>query len=238
MRPFKADIHIHSVLSPCASLNMSPAAIIQRAIARGIDIIAISDHNSTRNCNLAVSLGKEAGISVIRAAEVTTEEEVHCLSLFPDDASTVLFQEYLEQHMQHIANDTKKFGYQLVLDKEENIIDEVEFFLPAALTASIDELECKVHSLGGLFIPAHIDRPAFSITSQLGFMPSSLSVDAVEMTGIISSMPYPVIRNSDAHYIEHIGRRFTTFMLEAPTFSELAMALRGEGERRIISVTP
>ena len=238
MRPYKADIHIHSVLSPCASLNMSPAAIIERAIARGIDIIAISDHNSTRNCNLAVSLGKEAGISVIRAAEVTTEEEVHCLSLFPDDASTVLFQEYLEQHMQHIANDTKKFGYQLVLDKEENIIDEVEFFLPAALTASIDEVEYKVHSLGGLFIPAHIDRPAFSITSQLGFMPPALSVDAVEMTGIISSMPYPVIRNSDAHYPEHIGRRFTTFMLEAPTFAELAMAFRGEGERKIISVTP
>lgn len=138
MRPYRADIHIHSVLSPCASLDMSPAAIIDRAMKRGLEMIAISDHNSTLNCDLAVMLGKEAGISVIRAAEVTTAEEVHCLALFPDGSSSHSFQLFLDQRMQHIVNDTDKFGYQLVLDREENIIDEVEYFLPAALTASID----------------------------------------------------------------------------------------------------
>lgn len=238
MRPYKADIHIHSVLSPCASLDMSPATIISRAMARGLELIAVSDHNSTRNCDLAVSLGEEAGISVLRAVEVTTAEEVHCLSLFPDDLTAHHFQEFLETKMQHIVNDTKKFGFQLVLDRDENIIDEVEYFLPAALTASLEEVEEKVHSLGGIFIPAHIDRPSFSITSQLGFMPPDLSVDAVEMTGKITEIQYPVIRNSDAHYPEHIGRRFTTYMLEAPTFSELFMALKGVNERKIISVLP
>src|SRR5512133_794783 len=118
MRPFKADIHIHSVLSPCASLDMSPATIISRAMARGLELIAISDHNSTRNCNLAVSLGEEAGISVLRAVEVTTAEEVHCLSLFPDDITARHFQYFLEIKMQHIVNDTQKFGFQLVLDRD------------------------------------------------------------------------------------------------------------------------
>jgi 3',5'-nucleoside bisphosphate phosphatase len=238
MRPIRADIHIHSVLSPCGSLDMSPASIIARAIETGLEMIAISDHNSTLNCNLAVALGNEAGLSVLRGAEVTTAEEVHCLAILPDEKATALFQDFLGEKMQHIKNVPAKFGYQLVLDSDENIIDEVEYFLPAALTASIDEVERVVHSLGGLFIPAHIDRPAFSIFSQLGFMPSDLTPDAVEVTGKIPQMKYPVIRNSDSHTIDQLGKRYTTYMLEEPTFQELAMAFRGENERRIISVTP
>jgi len=140
--------------------------------------------------------------------------------------------------MQHIKNDPAKFGYQLVLDRDENIIDEVEYFLPAALTASIDEVEKKVHSLGGLFIPAHIDRPAFSLYSQLGFMPADLAADAVEVTGRIPELKCPVIRNSDSHMIDQVGKRYTTYMLNEPTFSELAMAFRNENQRRVISVTP
>ncbi|HNX67034.1 MAG TPA: PHP domain-containing protein [Bacteroidales bacterium] len=238
MRPIRADIHIHSVLSPCGSLDMSPAAIISKAVENGLEMIAISDHNSTLNCNLAVELGREAGLSVLRGAEVTTSEEVHCLTIFPDDVAAAAFQEFLNEKMQHIKNVPEKFGYQLVLDREENIIDEVEYFLPAALTASIDEVEKKVHSLGGLFIPAHIDRPAFSLYSQLGFMPSDLAADAVEVTGRIPEVKCPVIRNSDSHMIDQVGKKFTTYMLDEPTFSELAMAFRNENQRRVISVTP
>jgi len=238
MRPIRADIHIHSVLSPCGSLDMSPAAIISKAVENGIEMIAIADHNSTLNCNLAVELGRESGLSVLRGAEVTTSEEVHCLTIFPDDVTAAAFQEFLNEKMQHIKNNPDKFGYQLVLDREENIIDEVEYFLPAALTASIDEVEKKVHSLGGLFIPAHIDRPAFSLYSQLGFMPSDLAADAVEVTGRIPEVKCPVIRNSDSHMIDQVGKKYTTYMLDEPTFSELAMAFRNENQRRVISVTP
>ncbi len=238
MRPIRADIHIHSVLSPCGSLDMSPAAIISKAVENGLEMIAIADHNSTLNCNLAVELGREAGLSVLRGAEVTTAEEVHCLTIFPDDVAAAAFQEFLNEKMQHIKNVPEKFGYQLVLDREENIIDEVEYFLPAALTASIDEVEKKVHSLGGLFIPAHIDRPAFSLYSQLGFMPSDLAADAVEVTGRIPEVKCPVIRNSDSHMIDQVGKKYTTYMLDEPTFSELAMAFRNENQRRVISVTP
>jgi 3',5'-nucleoside bisphosphate phosphatase len=238
MRPYRADLHIHSVLSPCGSLDMSLAAIISKAMEKGLEMIAISDHNSTLNCNLAVTLGKEAGISVLRGAEVTTSEEVHCLAIFPDETSTALFQDFLDEKMQHIKNVPERFGYQIVLDRDENIVREVEYFLPAALTASIDEVERTVHSLGGLFVPAHIDRPAFSISSQLGFMPAGLPVDAVEVTGPIPLMECPVIRNSDSHILEQLGKRYTTYMLNEPTFTELAMAFKGENERKVISVTP
>jgi len=238
MRPVKADIHIHSVLSPCGSLDMSPASIIAKAIEQGLDMIAIADHNSTLNCSLAVTLGREAGISVLRGAEVTTAEEVHCLAILPDEKSASAFQSFLDNRLQHIQNLPEKFGYQLVLDRDENITGEVEYFLPAALTASIDEVEEEVHRLGGLFIPAHIDRPAFSLFSQLGFIPAGLKADAVEVTGLTTVADYPVIKNSDSHFIDQIGKRYTTYLLDEPSFSELAMALKGQNERKILSVTP
>lgn len=234
MKPYRADLHIHSLLSPCASLDMSPAEIIRHAVARGLDMIAVSDHNTTLHCELAVALGLEAGITVLRAAEVTSAEEVHSLVILPDGEARASFQEWLEQHYTFVPHDPKIFGEQLVIDRDENIIAEISHYLPAALTATLDEVEAAAHRLGALFIPAHIDRPSFSITSQLGFIPEDLYIDAIEVVGATPDLLYPVIRNSDAHIPEHIGRRFTSYMLGQPSFSELAMALRGEAGRDII----
>ncbi len=238
MKPYRADLHIHTLLSPCASLEMSPAAVIAVALERGLDIIAVSDHNTTLHCALTASLGTEHGIVVLNAAEVTSAEEVHCLVLLPDRDAATLFQEWLENNSSNVPYDPETFGYQVVLDREENILQEIDHFLPAALTASIDQIAAEAHRLGGLFIPAHIDRPSFSITSQLGFIPEDLYIDAVEVTGKIQGLLYPAIRNSDAHMPEQIGRRYTTFLLDSPSFSEIAMALKGESGRAIISVTP
>jgi hypothetical protein len=235
MKPFRADLHIHSLLSPCASLEMSPAAIIRHAAARGLDMIAVSDHNTTLHCELAVALGREAGITVLRAAEVTSSEEVHSLVILPDAKARASFQEWLEQHCTHAPHDPKIFGDQVVIDSEENIIAEITHYLPAALNATLDEVEAAAHRLGALFIPAHIDRHSFSITSQLGFIPEDLYIDAIEVVGAAPDLLYPVIRNSDAHIPEHIGRRNTSYMLGQPSFTELAMALRDEAGRHIIS---
>jgi len=114
---------------------------------------------------------------------------------------------------------------------------EIKHFLTAALNASIDEVEAAAHRHGGLFIPAHIDRPSMSITSQLGFIPDDLYIDAVEVVGRTADLLYPVIRNSDAHIPEHIGRRHTEYMLDHPSFEELTMALRGENGRHIITAS-
>lgn len=235
MKPFRADLHIHSLLSPCGSLEMSPAAIIRHAAARGLDMIAVSDHNTTLHCELAVTLGREAGITVLIAAEVTSSEEVHSLVILPDMEARVSFQMWLEQHSTFVPNDPKIFGDQVVIDIDENIITEINHYLPAALDATLDEVEAAAHRHGALFIPAHIDRPSFSITSQLGFIPEDLYIDAIEVVGAAPDLLYPVIRNSDAHIPEHIGRRYTTYMLAQPIFTELSMALRGEAGRYIIA---
>jgi PHP family Zn ribbon phosphoesterase len=234
MKPFRADLHIHTLLSPCGSLEMSPREIIARAKSRGLDMIAVADHNSTYHCELTVTLGRETGLTVLRAAEVTSAEEVHSLVILPDEASTLSFQAWIDSHCTNMPHNPDIFGDQVVIDRDENIIREIDHFLPAALNASIDEVESAAHSHGGLFIPAHIDRPAMGILGQLGFIPGDLFIDAVEVVGRIADLLFPVIRNSDAHVPEHIGRRYTEYMLESASFAELAKALRGEAGRFII----
>lgn len=234
MKTVRADLHIHSLLSPCGSLEMTPREIVSRAVAMGLDMIAVADHNSTLHCELIVSLGMKAGITVLRAAEVTSAEDVHSLVILPDEAARVSFQRWIDDRCGNMPHDPKLFGDQVVIDEDENIIQEITHFLPAALKATLDEVEAAAHSHGGLFIPAHIDRPSMSITSQLGFIPDDLCIDAVEVVGRTADSLYPVVRNSDAHIPEHIGRRYTEYILDHPSFTELAMALSGVQGRHLI----
>jgi PHP family Zn ribbon phosphoesterase len=237
MNSYRADLHIHTVLSPCGSLDMSPAKIIEKAREKGLDVIGITDHNSTRHCKLISKLAATEGIFVLMGAEVTTREEVHCLSFFENDDQLSDFQGYLEAHLPPVQNDIQKFGYQVVVDENEQIIEEIEFLLISALDQSIDQVEQKVHSLGGIFIPAHIDRPSYSITSQLGFIPADLNIDAIEISAsckaesvrpfITKQKDVKIIRNSDAHYVDQIGKVFTTFEMEHRSFAEVKLALHG-----------
>lgn len=216
---------------------MSPKEIISRAASKGLDMIAITDHNSTLHCSLMESLGMEAGITVLRAAEVTSAEDVHSLVILPGESETISFQKWIDDNCAYIPNDPDIFGYQVVIDRAENVIREIDHYLPAALNATLDEVESAAHRHGALFIPAHIDRPSMSIISQLGFIPDDLCIDALETVGRMDDMLYPVISNSDAHIPEHIGRRYTTYMLDHASFSELSMALRGEQGRHIIQIS-
>jgi len=243
MNKYRADLHIHTVLSPCGSLEMSPVKIIEKAREKGLDIIGITDHNSTRHCKLISKLGKTAGIFVLMGAEVTTREEVHCLSFFENDDQLSEFQTYLELHLPPIPNNTEKFGYQVVVDADEHILDEIEFLLISALDQSIDQVEQKVHSLGGIFIPAHIDRPSYSITSQLGFIPEDLLIDGVEISANCKAEAITlftgkrknvaILRNSDAHYEDQIGKVFTIFEMEHRSFAEIRYALHGLQGRKV-----
>jgi len=243
MNKYRADLHIHTVLSPCGDLEMSPANILEKAREKGLDIIGITDHNTTRHCKLIRKLAEPAGIFVLMGAEVTSREEVHCLTFFENDDQLSEFQVYLEKHLPPVPNDTEKFGYQVVVDEDEKIIDEIEFLLISALDQSVEQIEQKVHSLGGIFIPAHIDRPSYSIISQLGFIPSDLTIDGIEISAncrIPSVIPFlgeqterTIIRNSDAHYTENIGKAFSTFVMEHRTFNEIILALHGTLGRKV-----
>lgn len=241
MKPYRADLHIHTILSPCGDLEMSPANIVRKALEQHLDIIAITDHNSTRHCRLVSELASKHGLTVIGGAEVTTKEEVHCLALFPDFRQLDDFQQFLDAHLPDIPNDPGKFGYQVQTDKDENIIYEEPRLLISAIDRGIEDVEQKVHQLSGLFIPAHINRQAFGLISQLGFVPEDLSYDALEISRHISKNdflnqnPYlekaTFIRNSDAHFIQDVGSPHSIFHLKKPTFDEIRMALKGEKGR-------
>ncbi len=178
MRDFRADLHIHTLLSPCGDLSMSPAKIVSEAARKGIDIIGITDHNSTRHCRLVSRLAANSGIFTLMGAEVTTQEEVHCLAFFEDDKLDLL-QDFLDSRLPDIKNDPLIFGDQVVIDEDEMIVYVEERLLISATKASLEEVGSFVHSNGGIFIPAHIDRMRNSIYSQLGFLPAGLQADAL-----------------------------------------------------------
>ncbi len=243
MRWFRADLHIHTVLSPCGGLDMSPINIIQQAARKKLDIIAISDHNSTRHCGITQQIGEKYGISVIAGAELNTKEEIHCLAFFEDIEKADQFQQIIDQNLVSIPNKPEIFGYQLMVDEEENIIGEETRLLVSSLRMGIDELFLCVNQLGGLFVPAHINRLHNGIYSQLGFMPSGLMADALEITrrpgyeDFLKEHPetagFCLITNSDAHTIKQIGETVTEFYMEGPYFIEIRQALRNENGRKV-----
>jgi hypothetical protein len=245
MKIFRADLHIHTVLSPCGDLEMSPGNIISEASRKGLDIIGITDHNTTRHCGIISRLAQLKGIFVMQGAEVTTKEEVHCLAFFENNYKLELFQEFLNANLPDYMNDPLIFGDQVQVDENEAIIYEEKRLLISALSISFEEVEKFVHSLNGLFIPAHINRMKNSIYSQLGFLPGKMNADALEISSVISTRKFaeihpeikkfPIIRSSDAHQPESIGNSVTDFLLETPSFEEICMALKGLNGRKIAS---
>jgi 3',5'-nucleoside bisphosphate phosphatase len=244
MQTFSADLHVHTLLSPCGDLEMSPVNIVEAAARKQIDILGITDHNSTKHGPLIQKMAAKNGIFVLCGAELTTKEEIHCLTFFDNIEKLTLFQQYLDAHIADVKNNPQKFGYQVVLDENEIIVEEVDKLLIAAIDQSIDEVEAMVHKLEGLFIPAHIDRPAYSLLGQLGFLPPGLKADALEVSKnstqerLVEMHPelagYTFIRSSDAHVPEQIGARLTNFEIKTRSFQEIAMALRGEDGRRVV----
>ncbi len=247
MKAFRADLHIHTVLSPCGSLEMSPEQIIKSAIEKGLDIIGIADHNSTRQSRIIKEYGKQNDVFVLCGAEVNTKEEVHCLAFFETENQLDEFQNYLDQHLPYIQNKPELFGDQVWVDLEGNILGEEDRLLIVGIDQSIDEVAGKVEALDGIFIPAHVDRPRYSISSQLGFISPDLKVSALEVSRVSHLQEvlkkyswikdYPVLTNSDAHVPEDIGAGYSTFLLEELSFKEIKKALYNEDGRKILNIS-
>lgn len=245
MQQYKADLHTHTVLSPCGDLAMSPKNIVEAALSKKVNIMAITDHNSTLMCKIIHDYALNYGITIIPGVEINTKEEAHCLAYFHNFEQVAEFQIYLEKHLPFVQNNVDYFGYQVVVNVEEEIVDEIESLLITALDVSIEEASKKVYEIGGVFIPAHIDRPKNSIISQLGFIPPDLKVDAIELSKHTTleiflkqnSMykRHSFTQSSDAHFIENIGDAFTLFELESPTLTEIFMAIHQVEGRRIVS---
>ncbi len=243
MNEYRVDLHIHTCLSPCGSLEMSPERIVDTALAQGLDAIAITDHNSTLQCPAIQALGKERGLTVFAGAEVTTREEAHCVALFAGDEARASFQEYLDAHLPPIPNDPERFGDQVWVNSQGEILGEAPYLLISALDQRVEQIAAEVRRLDGLFIAAHVERPSFSLISQLGFIDPSLPLDAIEYNdrGRYEQLAalhtylgrYVRYAASDAHYPGQIGTKYALLKADALTFRHLAMAFRGENGHTI-----
>ena len=212
------DFHIHSALSPCGDVDMTPNNIVNMASLCGLDAIAVSDHNSVKNVKAVIEAGKRTGISVLPAMEVETEESVHILTLYPDINAAEEVAGIVYDALPDIKNRPEIFGEQLIMDSDDNITGIEEKLLISPCAISINKLFDIVKSVGGLFVPAHIDRHSYSILTTLGFMPQDLDIKMIEisknttdLSAYLESRPelkkYKVLRNSDAHYLDKISEK-------------------------------
>ncbi len=213
---YRADFHIHSCLSPCASLEMAPEAIARQARKAGLDAIALADHNCAFNLPAFASACAGEGLECLFGMEVTTREEVHMLCLFDDLGTAVELGGRIYDSLPSIPNQPDRFGDQPIVDGQGNILGFAEKFLISASGYGVGDLPAMVHERGGLLIPAHIDRAVFGIVSQLGFLPDE-DFDAVELTARgdpALARHYPVVRSSDAHQLADMGKACTLLEME------------------------
>lgn len=242
LRPVKTDLHLHTCLSPCAELSMSPRKIAAQAREKEIEIIGICDHNSAENIPAVIEAGRRLSVRVIPGIEVTTREEVHLLALFSELESAFRLQEEIYAHLPG-ENNPDLYGWQVVANENDEVLSFNQRLLIGATTLSLEQTIDLIHAHGGVVIASHIDRQGFSLLGQLGFIPSGLSLDALEISPRISLdearkkflYDYPLVTFSDAHRIEEIGVATTSFLLAKPDFEEIVLALRGQEGRKILN---
>ena len=236
MRALYADLHIHTCLSPCAESDMSPSTVVGQALRRGLDVIAVCDHNSAENVEAVSLAGQKAGLAVIGGMEITSREEVHVLGLFGEKRLLSAAQDVVYDNLPG-ENDPDTFGEQLVTDEHDKVIGHNRRLLIGATDLTLDDVVRTIHEFDGIAIASHVDRPSFSVLSQLGFIPDGLGLDGVEVCSEnVPGIPegLAVVNSSDAHRPADIGARRTRFLIERPTLPEIGLALRQVKGRRIL----
>jgi PHP family Zn ribbon phosphoesterase len=244
MRWFTADLHIHSVLSPCGGLEMSPRELIARIKACGIDWMAITDHNSLANCEAYDAVAKKAGIAFTWGVEAQTLEEIHLQVYFDDPLMAQKFGSELYNSLLPIENDPDFFGDQVIIDENENILGMEHRALINSSTWDLNAMVQKAREFGGYCVPAHVDAGVNSLLSQLGFIPAEPEFDLFGLTAQAdlsaflaqngSLSPKAFLRCSDAHYLDDIGTGISRIYVREPSAAELAKAAKGLDERKIV----
>lgn len=243
LRVFRADLHIHTCLSPCADLNMTPRTIVERAAQHGLDLIGISDHNSSENALAVVRAARGRDLKVLPGMEVTSKEEIHILALFDNIEKALQLQDIVYAHL-HGENDPEAFGLEVIVNEHQDVLGVSNRLLIGATELSLDQVVDLIHCLDGIAIASHVDRETFGIVGQLGFIPEHLDFDALELSNNTSledagrRFPqyarFALLRSSDAHFPEDIGMASTSLLLAAATTEEIKKAFRGEDGRRIV----
>lgn len=230
------DLHIHTALSPCADDDMTPNNIVNMALLKGLDFIAVTDHNAVGNIEAVMECAKGKKLVVVPGIEVESAEEVHLLCLFPTVEAAHQMGKIVYQHLPSIENRQDIFGNQLLYNNKDEIVGCESKLLLTAVSLSLDSIKKEVEILEGVVIPAHIDRSSYSIISNLGFIPPELNFTAVEksknartdqwLPSTISLDPYKVIANSDAHHLGDIAERQYFIDMEHKNIHALLYALK------------
>ncbi len=225
---------------------MSPRAVVQTALQKGLELIGICDHNSAENVLAAKRAGRSAGLMVVGGMEVTTAEEAHLLAFFDRDDDLLRFQEVVYGHLSG-RNDEKRFGQQVIADEDDGVTGFCDRLLIGATSLPVEQVIAAARAATGesLVIAAHVDRDVFSLIGQLGFIPPHLELDAVEVSRNITveearkqfadCASYPVVTSSDAHRPEDIGSRVMYLSIEEGTLGEIKKALQNRDGRKAAS---
>ncbi len=240
IQQFRADLHVHTVLSPCAEVEMIPPLIVESALDLGINLIAITDHNSTANIRAVQKAAEHSSLTVLPGMELQTKEDVHSLCLFDTLQQAEELQQIVNHKLPRIKNNADLFGAQFIVDENGEYLGSEDQLLITSSSLSLNEALAIVTSLGGLFIPAHINRKTFGLIESLGFLPPDLPVLAVEISRhmtpqqarieIPSVSRLPIIQNGDVHRLnEFLGSLILE--IEKPTIAEISLALQSKSGR-------
>ncbi len=211
MSKYYYDLHIHSCLSPCGDDDMTPANIAGAATLAGLNIVALTDHNTAKNCPAFMKAAKHYGIVGVAGMELTTAEDIHVVCLFEKTEEALAFSQEVEKHLIKIKNRVEIFGRQQIMDEEDNLLGEEEYLLSNATDISVEEVPSLVKRFGGVCWPAHIDRTANGIVSILGVFPEEADFGCYELHTASkreeNEKAFPHLRGkrcligSDAHYL-------------------------------------
>lgn len=242
MKTFRADLHVHTVLSPCAEVEMIPPLIVQQALEQDIDIIAITDHNASANVRAVQKAAQGTALTVLPGMEVQSREDVHLLTLFGDLETLAAWQQQVDGALPDIPNDVHYFGEQFIVDESGQFIRSEPRLLISSTEFSIDEIFTRVAALGGIVIPAHVERKSYGLFPSLGLVSDTWNLLALEISPhttpekvgrlFPATRRYPLIQSGDVHLLDQfLGS--TRFTLDSPTLMEIRMAFHNIAGRRV-----
>ncbi len=242
LRPYLADLHVHTVLSPCAEVEMIPPLIVARACELALGIIAVTDHNSAENAAAVIEAAQGLDLKVLPGMEVQSREEVHLLCVFDTLEQALDWQEYVYAHLPPLKNREEYFGAQFVVDSTGDYVRSNDRLLLASTSLSVEEVARGVEQRKGLCIPAHVDRPSFSLLANLGFVPQDVHWSAMEVSRqanveqLQRQHPtlegYAFVSSGDAHRLDELSDR-TILTIECPSVAEIVMAFGRQDGRRV-----
>jgi 3',5'-nucleoside bisphosphate phosphatase len=242
MKTLRAEFHIHTILSPCGEAEMIPPLIISTARDLGIELIAITDHNATANIAAVQKAAEGTPVTVLPGMELQTCEDVHALCLFDTLDQAAAFQSVVDAASPASENDPDLNGDQLVVDHTGALIRRENLFLRISTDLSLKDAFRSVTGLGGLFIPAHVDRSVFGMIPTLGFIPPDIPFEALEVSHQLSLEEavvrypelsrFPLIQSGDVHQLSSfLGVNELT--IQECNLAEIRKALTGTAGRKL-----